>query len=106
MVLRDASGLVVDSLNYGGLVDPWAAEGYQAHLRIRAEWLPRACARCGRGFGRPLRPQAPNRSAGRFPGRRDTDSNCTDFLTAGRRHSVGCFVRRRDQYQSRQRGRF
>ena len=26
MVLRDASGLVVDSLNYGGLVDPWAAE--------------------------------------------------------------------------------
>ena len=30
MVLRDAAGLVVDSLNYGGLVDPWAAEGYQA----------------------------------------------------------------------------
>src|SRR5581483_5994166 len=29
-VLRDAAGLVVDSLNYGGLVDPWAAEGYQA----------------------------------------------------------------------------
>ncbi len=29
MVLRDAAGLVVDSLNYGGLVDPWAAEGYQ-----------------------------------------------------------------------------
>ena len=30
MVLRDATGAVVDSLNYGGLVDPWAAEGYQA----------------------------------------------------------------------------
>ena len=30
IVLRDAAGLVVDSLNYGGLVDPWAAEGYQA----------------------------------------------------------------------------
>ena len=30
MVLRDAAGLVVDSLNYGLLVDPWAAEGYQA----------------------------------------------------------------------------
>ena len=29
MVLRDAAGLVVDSLNYGLLVDPWAAEGYQ-----------------------------------------------------------------------------
>src|SRR6202023_1396473 len=30
MVLRDAAGLVVDSLNYGGLVDPWASKGYQA----------------------------------------------------------------------------
>src|ERR1019366_911507 len=30
MVLRDAAGLVVDSLNYGGLVDPWASEGSQA----------------------------------------------------------------------------
>ena len=30
MVLRDAAGNVVDGLNYGGLVDPWAAEGYQA----------------------------------------------------------------------------
>ena len=35
MVLRDASGLVVDSLNYGGLVDPWAAEGYQAASGLR-----------------------------------------------------------------------
>ena len=30
MVLRDAGGNVVDGLNYGGLVDPWLAEGYQA----------------------------------------------------------------------------
>ncbi len=29
MVLRDASGLVVDSLNYGGHIDPWAAAGYR-----------------------------------------------------------------------------
>jgi hypothetical protein len=29
MVLRDARGLVVDGLNYGGVVDPWSAEGYQ-----------------------------------------------------------------------------
>src|SRR6202000_2010165 len=29
MVLRDGGGLVVDSLNYGLLVDPWTAEGYQ-----------------------------------------------------------------------------
>lgn len=28
-MLRDASGLVVDRLNYGGVVDPWSAEGYQ-----------------------------------------------------------------------------
>jgi hypothetical protein len=30
IVLRDPSGVVADSLNYGGLVDPWAAEGNQA----------------------------------------------------------------------------
>ena len=30
MVLRNASGLVVDSLNYGGLIGPWAAKRYQA----------------------------------------------------------------------------
>ncbi|HKR85624.1 MAG TPA: arabinofuranosidase catalytic domain-containing protein [Terriglobales bacterium] len=29
IVLRDAAGLVVDSLNYGGLVDSWAGEGYE-----------------------------------------------------------------------------
>jgi hypothetical protein len=29
MVLRDSRGLVADSLNYGGIVDPAAAEGYQ-----------------------------------------------------------------------------
>ena len=29
MVLRDARGLVADSLNYGAIVDPSAAEGYQ-----------------------------------------------------------------------------
>ena len=29
MVLRDAAGNVADSLNYGLLVDPWSAEGYQ-----------------------------------------------------------------------------
>jgi hypothetical protein len=64
MVLRDAAGLVVDSLNYGGLVDPWASEGYHG------------------GFGGPAAPAAitPHRSAGRFPDGADTDSNCTDFL--------------------------
>jgi hypothetical protein len=88
IVLRDAGGLVVDSLNYGGLVDPWAAEGYQAtsgagQSGCRAP-VPGVGGRGGvqgpptgsgqGGFG-------VNRSAGRFPDGADTDSNCTDFLT-------------------------
>jgi hypothetical protein len=68
MVLRDAAGLVVDSLNYGGLVDPWAAEGYQA------------TAGAGQSGCRVTAP-GPGRSAGRFPDGADTDSNCTNFLT-------------------------
>ncbi len=68
LVLRDAAGLVVDSLNYGLLVDPWAAEGYQA------------ASGSGQGGCRVTAP-GPGRSAGRFPDGADTDSNCTDFLT-------------------------
>ncbi len=79
MVLRDAGGLVVDSLNYGGLVDPWAAEGYQATSGAgqggcRAP-VPGVGGRGGQGGG------GVNRSAGRFPDGADADSNCTDFLT-------------------------
>ncbi len=66
MVLRDASGMVADSLNYGLLVDPWAAEGYQA------------ASGSGQGGCRVTSPTT-NRSAGRFPDGFDTDSNCTDF---------------------------
>ena len=87
MVLRDAAGLVVDSLNYGGLVDPWASEGYHATsgageggCRVPAPGAGRGGF--GGGFGGPPAPAAstPNRSAGRFPDGSDTDSNCTDFL--------------------------
>jgi hypothetical protein len=71
MVLHDASGLVVDSLNYGLLVDPWAAEGYQA------------ASGTGEGGCRvtspALAPATGKRSAGRFPDGVDTDSNCKDF---------------------------
>jgi hypothetical protein len=67
MVLRDAAGLVVDSLNYGLLVDPWAAEGYQA------------TAGSGQSGCRVTAPGA-GRSAGRFPDGVDTGSNCSDFL--------------------------
>jgi hypothetical protein len=80
MVLRNAAGLVVDSLNYGLLVDPWAAEGYQA-----ASGAGQSGCRVispGGGFGLAgSAAVAPDRSAGRFPDGLDTDSNCTDFLT-------------------------
>ena len=83
MVLRDAAGHVADSLNYGLLVDPWAAEGYhgksgsgEAACRVPTPGPGRG------GFGGPTAPGAstPHRSAGRFPDGFDTDSNCTDFL--------------------------
>src|SRR5262249_19173920 len=82
MVLRDAAGLVVDSLNYGLLVDPWAAEGYQAASGAGESGCRVATPGPGRGGrGAPAAPVAlPNRSAGRFPDGADSDSNCTDFL--------------------------
>jgi hypothetical protein len=80
IVLRDATGLVVDSLNYGGLVDPWAAEGYQAKSGFdQSGCFVHAPGPAG-GFG-PAAASAVNQSAGRFPDGADTDSNCTDFLT-------------------------
>jgi non-reducing end alpha-L-arabinofuranosidase len=83
MVLRDAAGLVVDSLNYGGLVDPWAAEGYQAESGSGKSGCSVPAPSGGRGgFAGPaaFAGGAPNRSAGRYPDGADTDSNCNDFL--------------------------
>jgi hypothetical protein len=86
MVLRDAAGLVVDSLNYGGLVDPWAAEGYQAESGAGRSGCSAPAPGGGRGgfggFGGRGGPgvSMPNRSAGRFPDGADSDSNCRDFL--------------------------
>ena len=82
MVLRNAAGLVVDSLNYGGLVDPWAAEGYQAASGAGQGGCSVPAPSAGRGgFGRGggSTTSTPNRSAGRFPDGADTDSNCDDF---------------------------
>ncbi len=86
MVLRDAAGLVVDSLNYGLLVDPWASEGYHGtsgagESGCRAP-TPGPGRGFGGGFGGPAAPvtSTPHRSAGRFPDGADTDSNCNDFL--------------------------
>ncbi len=78
MVLRDASGIVVDSLNYGGLVDPWAAEGYQAASGIEKGGCFVAAPGPSGGFG-PAAASATNSSAGRFPDGVDTGSNCSDF---------------------------
>ncbi len=66
MVLRDARGLVADSLNYGEIVDPAAAEGYQGAS--------------GTGQAGCFAP-APvaGRSDIRLPDGTDTDSNCADF---------------------------
>ena len=72
MVLRDADGLVVDSLNYGLVVDPWAAEGNQGNSGSRRNGCRvNAPSAAGSGIGV---------SAGRFPDGFDTDSNCADFM--------------------------
>jgi hypothetical protein len=70
MVLRDARGNVADSLNYGGIVDPPAAEGYQGTS--------------GAGQGgcfapTPISSGGVDRSDIRLPDGNDTDSNCGDF---------------------------
>ena len=80
MVLRDAEGTVVDSLNYGGIVDPWAAEGYQATSGSEQSGChapaPGTTSSAG-PFG--MGGSATNTSAGRFPDGADSDSNCADF---------------------------
>ncbi len=90
MVLRDASGNVVDSLNYGlggnnnGIIDPWANEGYQGtsgalvHGCYVASPAPAGGGRGGRGAAASATP-ATSRSAGRIADGADTDSNCADF---------------------------
>jgi len=79
MVLRDASGIVVDSLNYGGLVDPWASEGYQASSGFEQGGCFVTAPGPEGGFGEVA--SGADTSAGRFPDGADTDSNCTDFVT-------------------------
>ena len=69
MVLRDAHGNAVDSLNYGLLVDPWLAEGFQGGG--------------GTGASGCVAPAPATGSSDiRFPDGNDTDSNCTDFVTS------------------------
>ncbi len=82
IVLRDASGVVADSLNYGGLVDPWAAEGDQAVSgEERSGCYSPAPGSVFNPWSTVVAPVAVNTSAGRFPDGADTDSNCSDFST-------------------------
>ena len=81
IILRDSSGLVVDSLNFGLIVDPWAAEGYHGISGAGQSGCRVPAPVSGRGGGQgPAPVNVPERSAGRFPDGRDTDSNCHDFL--------------------------
>ena len=82
MVLRDASGKIVDGLNYGGLVDPWSAEGYQATSGAGESGCFAPTPATGRGgfrMGASTPTVQPNRSTGRYPDGADSDSNCRDF---------------------------
>jgi hypothetical protein len=81
-VLRDAAGLVVDSLNYGLLVDPWAAEGFQAVSGSGESGCRATAPGLGGGFAPAgLAAAVPYSSAGRYPDGTDKDSNCADFVT-------------------------
>jgi hypothetical protein len=81
MILRDGSGKVVDSLNYGLLVDPWAAKGYHGASGTGAAGCRVTAPGAGRGAGGGRGPSIiTNSSASRMPDGRDSDSNCTDFV--------------------------
>ncbi len=81
MVLYDTDGNIVDGLNYGGLVDPYAAEGYQAISGAGESGCFVASPGGMSGGFRFFNSSAsqPNRSAGRYPDGNDSDSNCRDF---------------------------
>jgi len=81
MILRDARGNIVDGLNYGGLVDPWAAEGYQAASGSGESgcYVPSPGMIRGFWMGPASSITQPDRSAGRYPDGTDNDSNCRDF---------------------------
>ncbi len=81
LVLRDAQGHVADSLNYGRLVDPWAAEGDQG----RSGFDIGGCSAPVPGIPyswTPVDGLASDASTGRFPDGKDSDNNCSDLVTA------------------------
>jgi non-reducing end alpha-L-arabinofuranosidase len=80
IVLRDATGNVVDGLNYGGLVDPWLSEGYQSTSGAGQSGCFVPSPGVGGGFRGASQVALPNRSVGRFPDGFDSDNNCSDFV--------------------------
>ena len=80
ITLRDAKGNIADALNFGLVVDPWLAEGYQADsgLNEPGNFVATPVAARGRGFAIPA-VQA-SLSAGRFPDGADMDDNKNDFF--------------------------
>ena len=93
IALRDAAGLVVDSLNYGGIVDPIHAEGYQMVSGTDESGCHAPAPGALMSFGASEVGNAVSTSVGRFPDGADTDSNCNDFLIqAAATLSVGAVV--------------
>ncbi|MEO6849540.1 MAG: hypothetical protein ABI203_03830, partial [Mucilaginibacter sp.] len=81
MTLRDANGNIVDGLNYGAIVDPWLAEGYQGMSGTNQDgcFVPSPGTSRRFPFGPSSAAQQPIKSAGRFPDGFDSDNNCSDF---------------------------
>ena len=79
IALRDGKDNIVDALNYGGVVDPWLAEGFQGQSGLEEPGnfvrTPASNQRAAIG----VTPQTPNLSAGRYPDGHDTDENENDF---------------------------
>ena len=79
MVLRDPSGLAVDSLNYGGIVDAWTAKGDQAESGVHSRGCFVPSPEQGLRPGQQSANGKVNRSSGRYPDGTDTNSDCADF---------------------------
>ena len=84
MTLYDASGNVVDCLNWGTVVNPMLSEGFhgQSGLDEYGNYIHLKVENENRGWGRnPNDPilANPNLSAGRYPDGSDSDDNMIDF---------------------------
>ena len=80
ITLRDSKGNVADALNYGLVVDPYLAEGFQADSGLEEDGnFVRAPYPARRGFGGAVAPAVASLSAGRYPDGADLDDNKFDF---------------------------